>query len=80
MANPLEFIISYLSERGLDVSLKNHVGLNFVDSGMIDSFETLSLIVGIEEGFGIKILPHELTQEANKTVDGLARLVEGKRK
>lgn len=78
MTNPLEFIISYLSERGVVVSLDDYVGLNFIDGGMIDSFEILSLVISIEAEFRIKILPYELAQEANKTVDGLARLVERK--
>lgn len=75
MDKVLGFIVSYLSDRGVDVSMDNCIGLNYMEDGIIDSFETLTFMMNIEEEFGIKITPVEMVNENNKTIDGLAKLI-----
>lgn len=44
----------------------------------VDSFLLLEMIVAMEEQFGVTFEQSEITAEVLKSVDSLARLVEGK--
>ena len=46
----------------------------------VDSFLLLEMIVAMEEQFGVRFEQSEITAEVLKSVESLARLVEGKLK
>ena len=49
--------------------------LNYVDSGVIDSFEILSFIMEIQNEFEIKLTPEDLQEERIKTIGGIAGMI-----
>lgn len=51
---------------------------NFVDSGLLDSFATLSMIMDLESRFSVKFRPQELADPALRTLGTLAEAVLGK--
>ncbi|MBT4034788.1 MAG: acyl carrier protein [Candidatus Marinimicrobia bacterium] len=70
-----EFIINYLrSNSGLSPQ-EDLTGLDFVDSGILDSFGILSMIMDVESRFSIKLAPENLVESRAKTVEGLASLI-----
>lgn len=79
MAETLEdieqFVLGYLPQGYEEQDL---AGLNFVDSGLLDSFGILSMVMDIESRFSVKLTPAELLNDDSKTVGGLARLIASK--
>ena len=70
-----QFVLGYLplGREGEDLA-----GFNFVDSGLLDSFGILSMVMDIESRFSVKLTPAELLNDDSKTVGGLARLIASK--
>jgi acyl carrier protein len=68
------FILDYLREQaGVAKALDSET--NFVDSGLLDSFAILSLIMTLESRFSVKFQPPELADPAMRTVGVLAQTV-----
>ncbi|MBD1582213.1 acyl carrier protein [Pseudoalteromonas sp. S16_S37] len=53
-------------------------GYNFITSGVLDSFEVLSLIMQIELEFSVSFSPEELLDEKNATIGGLISSIQAK--
>jgi len=67
-----QFIMGYLlTDHGAD----DIRALNFVDSGLLDSFGILSMVIDIENRFSVKLSPEILLKPEAKTAQGLASLV-----
>lgn len=73
------FFNDFLLERGVRVEGGRLKDFNFVASGLLDSFEILSMIINIESEFGIKVTPEELIDKQNSTVGGLMSTILAKR-
>lgn len=72
-----EFILSYLVvQAGESVELDSST--NFVDSGMLDSFAILNMIMALESEYAIKFQPQELADPSIRVVSALASLVVSK--
>ncbi|REL34843.1 hypothetical protein [Thalassotalea euphylliae] len=67
------FFIDFLGERGIDSSLDEIESFNFMASGLLDSFELLTMFIQLEMSFGIKLTPEEISDEANADVCGLVK-------
>lgn len=48
------------------------------ESGVIDSFGMIALVIQIEGEFGIKVRPEEATAQNFRSISSIARLVEAK--
>ncbi len=70
-----EFVLEYLSNSSDLSEVEHSETLNFVDSGMLDSFGILSMIMDVESRFSIKLTAESLMQQEAKTVAGFASLV-----
>ena len=53
-------------------------GVNLYDEGMIDSYGIMSIVIALEDSFGIKIDLEDLETKNFETVDAIAALVEKK--
>jgi acyl carrier protein len=71
----LDFIIGFLSERGVLVDRESAAGMYYREEGIIDSFEVLNLFMSLEEEFGVKVSPKDMLNDSLKTVDGLAAFI-----
>ena len=67
----LLFFSEFLMARGIECSGERLLCFNFVASGLLDSFEILSMIMELELVSGIKLTPLQLVDEKNATVPGL---------
>ena len=67
-----QFILGYLPEESRTGEVNT---LNFVDSGLLDSFGILTMVMDIESRFSVKLSPEILLKAEAKTVQGLASLV-----
>jgi len=72
-------IMSLLADHGGKVPHEPAKDFNYLQKGGLDSFELLSFITDIETTFAVQITPEELTSSDSHTVDGLVRLIAGKR-
>ena len=71
----LSYVLNYLSARGATIPTKGIEDFNYVDSGVIDSFEILSFIMEIQNEFEIKLTPEDLQEERIKTIGGIAGMI-----
>ena len=69
------YIHDFLAERGTMLTDEEMATTNFVEAGVIDSFETLNLFMSLDEEFGVKVSPTEMASHRLQTVDGLATFV-----
>jgi acyl carrier protein len=69
------YILDYIREQGGGGRAGLDASSNFVDSGLLDSFAILSLIMSLESEFAVKFQPHELADPAMRTVGVLAQAV-----
>ena len=53
-------------------------GVNLYDEGMIDSYGIMSIVIALEDSFGIKIDLDDLETKNFETVDAITALVEKK--
>lgn len=49
--------------------------LEYLDKGLIDSFQFVEMITKLEENFGIKFSAAELTSERFRTLKGVAEII-----
>lgn len=73
-----QFFEQFLLNRGISLTEKHLHDFNFVGSGLLDSFEILSMIVEMETQFQLKLSPEELTAQENSTVGGLINTLTNK--
>ncbi len=67
----LAFFQQFLSERGIELSAHELKTFNFVASGLLDSFEILSMIIHLESSFDISVSPESISDPKNGNVAGL---------
>ncbi|KZN54975.1 hypothetical protein [Pseudoalteromonas luteoviolacea] len=67
----LGYIQQFLEERGVILSLAELEKYNFVAEGALDSFEILTLTMGIETHFSLPVAPELLLDERNGVVGNL---------
>ena len=72
-----DFVIDYL-QREYTIEVEDIMGLNFVETGYVDSFGMVTFILALEEEFGIEFSDDELTDPAFKVVGTLIETVEKK--
>lgn len=77
-ADPRDFIVQLLKEKG-PVPEQDIGALNFLETGLIDSFALIKFIFRIEDAYGIVFSPEEMACREIHTVDGLAQLIAAKR-
>ena len=77
-ADPRDFIVQLLKEKG-PVPEQNIGALNFLETGLIDSFALIKFIFRIEDAYSIVFSPEEMACREIHTVDGLAHLITTKR-
>lgn len=67
------FFGNFLAERGVTCSPDNLPIYDIINSGDLDSFELMTLIINIELEFGIRIKPESIV--GNSTVNDFAKLI-----
>lgn len=67
-----DFIIDYIRCHAPENSEELDGNCNFVESGLLDSFAILSMIMTIEGRFSVKFKPQELADSRLRTVGVLA--------
>jgi len=78
MEDIIDFIITFFLERGVSLSREDYQDVNYVDSAIIDSFEMLTLLMAIEDNFGVKITPMDIAEQQYKTLGDLVLLINSK--
>lgn len=53
---------------------------NFIEDGMLDSFDIVTLVTDLEDAFGISIDGEQVVPENFSTIDGIVNLVENSEK
>ena len=71
----LSYVLNNLSARGATIPTNGVEDFNYIDSGVIDSFEILSFIMEIQNEFEIKLTPEDLQEDRIKTVGGIASMI-----
>ena len=71
------FVRENLLHHGAEVEIGTTDSL--LDSGLIDSMAVLRLVSFIESEFGFEVTDEEVIPDNFKTIEAIARLVEGKR-
>jgi acyl carrier protein len=67
----IDFFNDFLMNRGIENSPQELQSFNFIGSGLLDSFEVLTMIMELEMHTGLKLTTEELVDESNATVEGL---------
>ena len=78
MQDKIKFLIDYLEQRGVEIVMEDVSNVELIDGGFIDSFGMLTLLMTIEDEFNIKITPDDMLNDANKSLLGLAKLIDKK--
>lgn len=68
-----DFFLRFLLARGVELDAQKLADFNFVESGLLDSFEILSMIIELETEFGLSLSPEELSDTQHATVGGLMK-------
>jgi len=76
--NAQEFVINYLIERGAMLDEDNWRSYDFVSSGVIDSFETLSFLLVLKETFSVDIMPEDFIDNDYKCLGNLVDYINKK--
>ncbi|NKC18136.1 hypothetical protein CWC29_004665 [Pseudoalteromonas sp. S4498] len=71
----LEFFHTFLLARGVAVKSEQLQSFNFMESGLLDSFEMLSMVMQIETDFGVRLTPEQMLRPGSATVGGLIDVI-----
>lgn len=75
-----QFIVKYISKKGKlpqDINLDE---FNYIDTGYVDSMGILKFVVELEQEFGIEICDDDIMLSEFKTIGGLVKLIEDKKR
>ena len=61
-----------------EINIKDNVNQNYFENGWIDSLKFIDLVTQIEEEFSIRFSNDEFQDRKFSTIEGLARIIEGK--
>lgn len=67
-------LMEILEELRPDVDFENETGL--IDNGILDSFDIVSLVTALNDGFDIEIKPNDLVPENFNSAAAILALVE----
>ncbi|NVK17395.1 MAG: acyl carrier protein [Methylocystaceae bacterium] len=73
-----QFIFDYISDHTPDLNEPLSRSTNFVECGLLDSFEILNFIMTIESEFNIKFQPQELANPDIRVISTLADVISHK--
>jgi acyl carrier protein len=76
MTKITEFLIDYLEQRGETIELDKLSRLHLTQDNILDSFGMITLFMAIEDAFDVKITPIDMLEDENKTLSGLAKLIQ----
>lgn len=62
--------------RRINVKILEHMEEDLIETGLIDSFEIINLVVELEDIFNMEIDPEEIAPDNFQTVDAIVNLVE----
>jgi len=65
------FFIDFFNERGIDIEVCDFESTNLISSGLLDSFEVLTLLINLEVELNIRLSPEELYEEDDKSISAL---------
>lgn len=51
-------------------------GINFIESGYLDSFDVITIIADLEEAFGVKIEGSAIIPENLKDIESIEKLIQ----
>ncbi len=72
------YIIEYIKDNTSHDDVSITTKTNFVESGLLDSFAILNLIMSLESEFSIKFQPQELAEPSLRIVETLSATVADK--
>jgi acyl carrier protein len=74
----IDFLWNYLNEiKPLEMSKEEFLKYRYLDNHL-DSFEIIQFILAIENEFNITLNPEDTESEEIRTIEGLAKIIEGK--
>lgn len=78
----VKFLFDFFSKKknGLDYSMADFEKIDYLSSGLIDSFGVIELVCEIEAEFNVKFSPQVFQDDNFRTVGGLSEIVENLRR
>jgi acyl carrier protein len=73
-----KWLTNWLSEKNVGKVLTIELNENFLESGIVDSFELINLIESAERQYDIRFTQEEFLRPEFVTVSGLASVINGK--
>ena len=73
-----KWLTNWLSEKNVGKVLTIDLNENFLESGIVDSFELINLIESAERQYDIRFTQEEFIRPEFVTVSGLASVIHGK--
>ncbi len=61
---------------GINPKIMNNIHGNLLESGLIDSFEIINIVMALEDCFQIEIDPELIVSDNFQTVDSIISLIE----
>ena len=78
--NSLNWLIKWFQDNGNNTAdIEQHLDKNYFDLGYIDSFSFILLISAIEDELGVSFDNSEFQKREFATINGLAKIIEGKK-
>ena len=68
LAYLLPTLADFFNERGIDISTEDFENTSLIGSGLLDSFELLTLLINLEVELNIKISPEEIYKDETVSV------------
>ena len=78
MTDIKDFIVEYIEDNASTEGALINDETNFVETGLLDSFAILGLIMTLESQYSIKFEPRELADPALRIVGTLAQIIASK--
>lgn len=74
-ATLITFFEQFLMARGVHLTHEQLNDFNFMQSGLLDSFEMLSMVMQIDTEFNVKLSPEQMLSPETETVGGLINVI-----
>lgn len=56
--------------------IQDNIETNLLESGILDSFEIVNIVMELEMEFGVEIEPEDIAPDNFKTVEAIVKLIE----
>ncbi|MCR5688373.1 MAG: acyl carrier protein [Lachnospiraceae bacterium] len=75
----MEWIIKWFTEHSNaeESDIRQHLNVNYLDMGYIDSFEFITFMGDIEDKFGVQFANDQFEDRSFSTIEGMAKIIEG---